>query len=329
MYHRDIRRNRDSRDDNRTLGNEISKAFDVCTVSSVQHKATPGACSGGLEPSMTSNRSPFLRWMPQPSHLGQAGTPWSPSVPVQKLIMNEPGAFSNDRKRQRNEQLLTEEMEKKRVRRERNRMAAARCRSRRQELTEQLQNETEQLEKEKSQLQEAIAELEKLKDQMELILLAHQPVCKMRRAAPEALKPVSLENIKAEPVSSGLSDCMSSTSVSQPEKPRSKVSPLALPAACTSSSALLLTPKAESLYTPLFFFSPSPTPLSLSMVFTYPTSPLDCKLPAPSQQSQTASSSSAPLGMSSQTCGVAHRRASSSGDQWSDHSLNSPTLLGL
>lgn len=183
--------------------------------------------------------------------------------------------------------------------------------------------ETDQLEKEKSQLQEAIAELEKLKDQLELILEAHQPVCKMRRATLEACKPLSVENIKAEPVTFGLSDCMSSTSVSQPEKLKTKVSPLTLPAACPSSSALLLTPKAESLYTPLFFFSPSPTPLSLSMVFTYPTSPLDCRAAAPSQQPSTL------LGMSSQTCGVAHRRASSSGDQWSDHSLNSPNLLGL
>ncbi|XP_048853961.1 fos-related antigen 1-like [Brienomyrus brachyistius] len=328
MYHREPRRSRDSRGDSRTIGNEISKAFDLHTVSSVQHKATPGA----LEPSMTSERSPFLRWMPQPSPLGQAGTPWPPSVPVQKLVMNEPGAFSNERKRQRNEQLFTEEMEKKRVRRERNRIAAARCRNRRQKLTECLQDETDQLEKDKSKLQEAIAELEKLKDQLELILEAHQPVCKMRHAAPEAAearKPVSVGSIKAEPVSSGLSDCMSSTSVSRPEKPKPNVCPLALPAACTSSPGLLLTPKVESLYTPLFFFSPSPTPLSLSMVFTYPTSPLDCKPPASSQQSQPASSSSAALGMSSQTCGVAHRRASSSGDQWSDHSLNSPTLLGL
>uniref|UniRef100_A0A452H216 BZIP domain-containing protein n=1 Tax=Gopherus agassizii TaxID=38772 RepID=A0A452H216_9SAUR len=76
--------------------------------------------------------------------------------------------------------MTPEEEERRRVRRERNKLAAAKCRNRRKELTDCLQMETDQLEEEKSGLQKEIAELQKQKERLELILEAHRPVCKVQ-----------------------------------------------------------------------------------------------------------------------------------------------------
>lgn len=112
-------------------------------------------------------------------------------------------------------QLSPEEEEKKRIRRERNKMAAAKCRNRRRELTDTLQavselrmivkwhhtvqsnvciykqdpcvfpyclaflQETDKLEEEKAALQTEITNLMKEKEKLELILAAHKPVCKI------------------------------------------------------------------------------------------------------------------------------------------------------
>ncbi|KAF7697126.1 proto-oncogene c-Fos isoform X1 [Silurus meridionalis] len=82
-------------------------------------------------------------------------------------------------KEHNNQSRSVEECERRRVRRERNRIAAARCRDRRRMLTETLQNETEQLEHEKAQLEAEIARLEREKERLELVLEAHMPACKM------------------------------------------------------------------------------------------------------------------------------------------------------
>ncbi|XP_060791134.1 protein c-Fos isoform X1 [Neoarius graeffei] len=78
-----------------------------------------------------------------------------------------------------------EECERRRARRERNRIAAARCRDRRRMLTDTLQNETEQLEHVKAQLEAEIAGLEREKERLELVLEAHKPACKMDGSDPE------------------------------------------------------------------------------------------------------------------------------------------------
>ncbi|XDV41273.1 hypothetical protein PO909_010165 [Leuciscus waleckii] len=86
------------------------------------------------------------------------------------------------------DQLSPEEEERKRIRRERNKLAAAKCRNRRQELTNSLQSETDSLEEDKAALQSEIANLLKEKERLELILSAHKPHCKLaeeREAEPE------------------------------------------------------------------------------------------------------------------------------------------------
>ncbi|KAG9336468.1 hypothetical protein JZ751_002815 [Albula glossodonta] len=75
--------------------------------------------------------------------------------------------------------LSPEEEEKKRIRRERNKMAAAKCRNRRRELTDTLQAETDKLEDDKAALQTEIANLLKEKEKLELVLAAHKPACKI------------------------------------------------------------------------------------------------------------------------------------------------------
>ncbi|XP_005742178.1 protein FosB isoform X2 [Pundamilia nyererei] len=75
--------------------------------------------------------------------------------------------------------LTPEEEEKRRVRRERNKLAAAKCRNRRRELTDRLQSETDVLEEAKAELEAEISELQKEKERLEFVLVAHQANCKI------------------------------------------------------------------------------------------------------------------------------------------------------
>ncbi|XP_029302747.1 protein FosB isoform X2 [Cottoperca gobio] len=125
--------------------------------------------------------------MPGPSYSSvSAFTP--PSSDTQGLA---PGPMRHSRTRSRRTReesvsddgdvgvLLTpEEEEKRRVRRERNKLAAAKCRNRRRELTDRLQSETDILEEEKAELEAEISELQKEKERLEFVLVAHQPSCK-------------------------------------------------------------------------------------------------------------------------------------------------------
>lgn len=71
-----------------------------------------------------------------------------------------------------------QEQQRRSVRRERNKLAAAKCRQRRVDLTNNLITESDQLEEEQSKLENDITNLTNQKDQLEFILEAHRPVCK-------------------------------------------------------------------------------------------------------------------------------------------------------
>ncbi|XP_063387237.1 transcription factor kayak isoform X3 [Cydia fagiglandana] len=77
-----------------------------------------------------------------------------------------------------------EEEERRKIRRERNKMAAARCRKRRLDHTNELQDETDKLEEKKHALQEEIRKLNADKDQLQTILQTHLRTCKLARRAP-------------------------------------------------------------------------------------------------------------------------------------------------
>uniref|UniRef100_A0A8C6LX40 V-fos FBJ murine osteosarcoma viral oncogene homolog Aa n=1 Tax=Nothobranchius furzeri TaxID=105023 RepID=A0A8C6LX40_NOTFU len=116
-------------------------------------------------PTVTAiSSTPDFQWMVQPTII----TSVSPSSCGKQA--NEPQSAH-----QATPKLSPEEEEKKRVRRERNKMAAAKCRSRRRELTDTLQAETDTLEEEKAALETEIANLLKEKERLEFILATHQP----------------------------------------------------------------------------------------------------------------------------------------------------------
>ncbi|XP_023954927.1 transcription factor kayak isoform X3 [Bicyclus anynana] len=87
--------------------------------------------------------------------------------------------------------ITPEEEERRKVRRERNKMAAARCRKRRLDHTNELQEETDQLEEKKQMLQDEIRKLNADKEQLQAILSNHMPMCRLnkRSTSPPDVKP--------------------------------------------------------------------------------------------------------------------------------------------
>lgn len=86
--------------------------------------------------------------------------------------------------------ITPEEEERRKVRRERNKMAAARCRKRRLDHTNELQDETDKLEEKKHALQEELRKLNASREQLETILQAHLLSCPLKRSvSPPDVKP--------------------------------------------------------------------------------------------------------------------------------------------
>ncbi|TSP25402.1 Fos-related antigen 2 [Bagarius yarrelli] len=232
-------------------------------------------------------------------------------------------------RRRNDEQLTAEELERRRIRRERNKLAAAKCRTRRRELTDTLQSETDQLEDKKSRLQKEIAELQKEKEKLELVLEAHRPICKVHDSDSDSdSNPVlsSLGEIKIEPVDSEIPGPSNRYQIpTKQEKPKPKIT---IPPPSSTFSASM-NPESDSLHTPILISTPSLTPFTSSLIFTYPSASLDTSTPTPSLStpSVTQHGISHPS-HNPEPCGIAHRRSSSSGDQ-SDQSLNSPTILTI
>lgn len=105
--------------------------------------------------------------------------------------------------------LSPEEQEKRCLRRERNKLAAARCRKRRVDHTNELTDEVDGLEKKKQLLQNDIKQLQLKKDELEFLLEAHRDHCRLfgRSSSPPDVKPqlqqqmlALAEKIKTEPL---------------------------------------------------------------------------------------------------------------------------------
>ncbi|XP_069017030.1 fos-related antigen 2 [Embiotoca jacksoni] len=295
----------------------------------------PGSNSAFIPTINAITTSQDLQWMVQPTVITSMSNPYSRSHPYGHHLTNGPGLLGHNTlarpgvirsigdargRRKRDEQLTPEEEEKRRVRRERNKLAAAKCRNRRRELTDMLQGETEKLEEEKADLQKEIESLQKEKDKLEFMLVAHNPVCKLPMderhqssghqqqqcgPLPLTMRPTMGTRahmnhivVKQEP-----EDMEENVGKSQ----RSVIKPI-----CLGGSGGMYCLDGDSLNTPVVVAStPAATPNAPSLIFTYPNM-LEPDSPSPSSES----------------CSKAHRRSSSSGDQSSD-SLNSPTLLAL
>ncbi|XP_043934148.1 fos-related antigen 2-like [Protopterus annectens] len=296
--------------------------------SSVQQKYS-GSSSAFVPTLNAITTSQDLQWMVQPtvipttSSSSQFSRPCSYShlatASVNRLRCDIPSASTSFTvRRKQDEHLSPEEAERRRVRRERNKIAAAKCRNRRRELTEYLQSETEKLEDQKTNLQKEIAELKKQKDRLQLILEAHKPICKVPEDSDSdsdvptfSIQPVI--SIKQEPSD----EEGPSTSASIIPKSQKTVS-RPVPTISINTTNI----EQESLHTPTLITTPSVTPFTTSIVFAYPITPLcDTDITAAESPNQVSFGSKEP-------CSIAHRRSSSSGDLSSD-SLNSPTLLAL
>ncbi|KAK7922456.1 hypothetical protein WMY93_009358 [Mugilogobius chulae] len=320
-----------------------SSSVSLGSTSNTQEQKYTMAGSSQFVPSLnaiTTNES--LQWLVQPSLLHSAGPSRSPVPPYPSLsgvrpvssqshnshhlrpgVIRAAANTTTSTRRRNDDHLSHEELERRRIRRERNKLAAAKCRNRRRELTDSLQSETDQLEDEKSRLQKEIADLQKEKEKLELVLEAHRPICKIEESDSDSDPHPSLstlEGIKVESDDDRRSGPSSKPAV-KTEKPKPKIT---IPPKSVSST---IVSESESLHTPVLTSTPSLTPITYGMVFTYPSNTLD-----------TGASSSSSHGTShhghihpapaAQSCGIAHRRSSSSGDQ-SDQSLHSPTILTL
>ncbi|XP_055496268.1 LOW QUALITY PROTEIN: protein c-Fos-like [Leucoraja erinacea] len=136
-------------------------------------------CGDPFVPTVTAvSDSQELQWMVRPNLLPGAPSPGRthpyPAYP-------RSGGAKHSGRRGRSEQLCPEDEEKRRLRRERNKLAAAKCRNRRRELTDTLQTETEHLEGERSMLEAEVSALLKEKERLEFSLAAHRPLCKLTR----------------------------------------------------------------------------------------------------------------------------------------------------
>ena len=92
--------------------------------------------------------------------------------------------------------MSAEEIERLRIRRERNKAAAARCRKRRLDQIDTLSEEVGRHEKKKRSLEEEIAQLKAEKEQLEYILAQHKAECKF---APTLANPQIMTAVKSEP----------------------------------------------------------------------------------------------------------------------------------
>lgn len=107
-----------------------------------------------------------------------------PHIDPNTYLMPNSRRPTGPRKERKNEILPPEEAEKRKVRRERNKQAAAKCRQRRVDQTNTLINETENLEEEKAELENEIHNLQKQKEELQFLLEAHRPACKHSQHMP-------------------------------------------------------------------------------------------------------------------------------------------------
>ncbi|XP_076156537.1 fos-related antigen 2 isoform X1 [Alosa pseudoharengus] len=328
-----------------TSGSSIGSP--ISTSSYQKHRVDmPGSSSAFIPTINAITTSQDLQWMVQPTVITSMSNPYTRSHPyglpvssgtalLGHTALSRPGVIRSigdaRGRRKRDEQvrhfwLTPEEEEKRRVRRERNKLAAAKCRNRRRELTEMLQGETEKLEEEKADLQKEIETLQKEKDKLEFMLVAHNPVCKLppedrhevdpRQCAPLPLTMRTMGQrcqmthlnpvvVKQEPLEDDDDEDDEDDDEVGALQP-SVIKPISMGGGMFCSDG-------ESLNTPVVGAStPVSTPSAPSLIFTYP-SMLEPESPSPSSES----------------CSKAHRRSSSSGGDQSSDSLNSPTLLAL
>uniref|UniRef100_A0A4W4EY74 BZIP domain-containing protein n=1 Tax=Electrophorus electricus TaxID=8005 RepID=A0A4W4EY74_ELEEL len=177
----------------------FARPVTVCFVHVQGQRFESNAASSPFVPTVTAvATAPSLKWMVLSTDISSV----SPSsgvkqrtaqTPEKERCLTVPNSVIYVFIHSFDTKLTPEEEERRRVRRERNKLAAAKCRSRRRELTDSLQAETDSLEEEKAALQAEISSLLKEKEQLELLLTAHKPQCKIPTSEQAPSTPANLD----------------------------------------------------------------------------------------------------------------------------------------
>jgi len=152
-------------------------------ASAIQSMASPSANTYANSPEDSSTysvspiNSPQQQYTPEEMLMRygmrhpQAYQPRPPMPPT-----NEYGYYYNEyglKRRKRDDELSPQEYEKRRVRRERNKQAALRCRTRRRERIDALEQETSQIEEDNERVENEIRSLKKQLDELQSLLKEH------------------------------------------------------------------------------------------------------------------------------------------------------------
>lgn len=120
-----------------------------------------------------SSEELMMRYAMRHHHQTATGSSFPPRP---QLPTNEYGYFYNEyglKRRKRDDELTPEEYEKRRVRRERNKQAALRCRTRRRERIDALEQETVQIEEDNENVEKEIRGLKKQIEELQSLLKEH------------------------------------------------------------------------------------------------------------------------------------------------------------
>lgn len=168
------------------------------SVGAVMDEDMNSMCSDSMSNTSWPSEKTTTSTPPPPGALNNSG---SSSTPAPKR--------RGGRRPNKQSNLSPEEQSKRCMRRERNKLAAARCRKRRVDHTNELTDEVDGLEKKKQILQSDIKQLQLKKDELEFLLEAHRDHCRLygRSSSPPDVKPqlqqqmmALAEKIKSEPL---------------------------------------------------------------------------------------------------------------------------------
>lgn len=131
----------------------------------------------------------------------------SPGSSSDVSVQKAPRRNAGGRKPSHHTNCTPEEEAKRRVRRERNKLAAARCRKRREDHTSELQDQVDELENKKASISSEIQQLSQLRDELTELLDEHKRLTKcvvVDRSSPPDVKPAIHQNNVAISTSSNI-----------------------------------------------------------------------------------------------------------------------------
>lgn len=151
----------------------MSVAFSPCSYARQPTlPESPASCSSSCSGSSPTGYQPPMSYRPE-----RCGPPRYLNEPVSERTLQYAVYMGyRSRERKRDEELPIDEREKRRLRRERNKLAALRCRTRRRERIETLEKETAELEEQNNEVENEITSLQaQLKHLQEMLRGHHCP----------------------------------------------------------------------------------------------------------------------------------------------------------